>query len=234
MTREPWGSVATLGWGFLALLLAQLVVAGVLWELGGEPAVGSRYDGAAIALGELVATPIQVLVLVIAARRAGWNVLDYLGLTRFGIRDLLIGVLATFVLTVAIDLFGLLIGHALVSPFQVETFVSVPNRYWLAALIFAVIVVAPLGEEVLFRGFLFRGWVRADRSPVVGIVIIAALWTALHLQYDWFGMAQVFLIGLLLGWMRRRSGSTALAVVMHGVMNLQSTVETMTHVGLLS
>jgi membrane protease YdiL (CAAX protease family) len=48
----------------------------------------------------------------------------------------------------------------------------------------------------------------------------------LHVQYDWFGTAQVFAIGLLFGFVRWRTGSTTLAILMHVLLNLESVVET--------
>jgi len=38
------------------------------------------------------------------------------------------------------------------------------------------------------------------------MLLAAGLWAAIHLQYDWFGIAQVFCLGLLFGWVRWRSG----------------------------
>ena len=46
------------------------------------------------------------------------------------------------------------------------------------------------------------------------------MWTALHLQYDWFFLGEVFSIGLLLGYLRYRSNSIWLTVVLHGLNNL--------------
>ena len=79
----------------------------------------------------------------------------------------------------------------------------------------------------MFRGFLFRGWVRSSRSAVPGIVAISALFAAMHVQYDLFGIAQVFLIGLFFAWIRWRSGSTLLTILLHATSNLWATLETM-------
>ena len=47
----------------------------------------------------------------------------------------------------------------------------------------------------------------ASGLGVPGTILLAAgLWAAIHLQYDWFGIAQVFCLGLLFGWVRWRSG----------------------------
>jgi membrane protease YdiL (CAAX protease family) len=90
----------------------------------------------------------------------------------------------------------------------------------------AAILVAPAGEEVMFRGFLFRGWVRSEQSAWPAIIVISVLWAMLHIQYDWTGMLQIFIIGLFLGWMRWRSGSLVLTYLLHALFNLEGTIET--------
>src|SRR5262249_25099376 len=53
-----------------------------------------------------------------------------------------------------------------------------------------VVVVAPIGEETLFRGFPFRGWHRAPRDAWLVIIVTALLWAFVHLQYDLYFIAQ--------------------------------------------
>ena len=65
-------------------------------------------------------------------------------------------------------------------------------------------------------------------------LLISALFAAIHMQYDWFGVLQVFFIGLLFGFARWRSGSTLLTILMHVLANLWATVETMIKVEWLS
>ena len=62
---------------------------------------------------------------------------------------------------------------------------------------------------------------------MVGAIILSSLaWTSLHLQYDWFFFGEVFCIGLLLGYLRYRSNSTWLTIVIHGLNNTAATVQT--------
>jgi uncharacterized protein len=82
----------------------------------------------------------------------------------------------------------------------------------------------------MFRGFLFRGWARSDRSVWPAIVVISIVWAMLHIQYDWTGMLQIFAIGLFLGWMRRRSGSILLTFFLHALFNLEGSLETLVQV----
>ena len=58
------------------------------------------------------------------------------------------------------------------------------------------------------------------------IVVISLLWAGLHVQYDWTGILQIFVIGLFLGWTRWRSGSTLLTFLLHALFNLEGTIET--------
>ena len=101
-------------------------------------------------------------------------------------------------------------------------------------MMFAAIVVAPAGEEITFRGFLFRGWVRSERSAWPAIVVISLLWATLHVQYDWTGMLQIFVVGLFLGWTRLRSNSTLLTFILHALFNLEGTLETVAQVHFFS
>ena len=95
---------------------------------------------------------------------------------------------------------------------------------WL--LVIAFCVAAPMWEEIFARGFLYRGW-SESRLGVTGAIFLSSLaWTSLHLQYDWFFFGEVFSIGLLLGYLRYRTGSTWLTIVLHGINNLAATIQT--------
>ena len=60
-----------------------------------------------------------------------------------------------------------------------------------------------------------------------GAILLSSIaWTALHLQYDWFFFAEVFSIGLLFGYIRYRTDSTWLTIVLHGLNNLAATLQT--------
>jgi membrane protease YdiL (CAAX protease family) len=75
-----------------------------------------------------------------------------------------------------------------------------------AAIIFLG-VLAGVVEETLFRGALL---------PRFGIVVTAILFAALHIQYAVsFATLEVFVLGLGLGWLRVKSGSTLPAMLTH-------------------
>ena len=93
----------------------------------------------------------------------------------------------------------------------------------LPLLWLSTVVVAPVTEELFFRGFLHRGWAPSWLGVSGTIVVTAALWAVLHQQYNILGLLFIFVAGLILGWMRQRSGSTLLPMVLHTANNLLAT-----------
>lgn len=78
-------------------------------------------------------------------------------------------------------------------------------------------LLAPLVEEVVFRGAILRALLKWNQNHWLCIAISAALFGLSH-----FNPAQTphaFLAGLLLGWMYYRTGSIVPGVVVHWVNN---------------
>jgi len=152
---------------------------------------------------------------------------DYFALKWPTAHDLAFGIATLVVLIAAGDALLYLSGRDLVTAFQLQSYTTAAAAGWLPAMFAAAIVIAPAGEEVMFRGFLFRGWARSPRAVWPAIVAISILWAMLHIQYDWTGMLQIFIVGLFLGWMRWRSGSLVLTFLLHALFNLEGTLETL-------
>jgi len=227
------GVGATFGWALLTFIIAQAVGVVVIW-LSGKMTLNPdvRYDGLLVALVTLITNPVQIVLLgAVADWRAHRSPAEYLGLVPFTWRDFVAGVLALVAFIGVVDLASYLAGLDIVSSFQTESYTTARAEGWLLALIVAVVVVGPAGEEILFRGFLFRGWVGPGWRGVIGVIVISLIWAAMHVQYDWIGIGQVFLTGLLLGWIRWRSGSTLLTFVLHMLVNLEGTLEAMLKLG---
>jgi len=97
----------------------------------------------------------------------------------------------------------------------------------LPLLWLVVVLVTPVNEELLFRGFLFRGWHRTPRDAWIVIIVTALLWAIIHVQYDLYVIGQVFVCGLILGWFRWATGSTLLTILMHALVNAEGMLETL-------
>ena len=226
---KPWGRWATLGLGFIALFGGQIVaLTALVWwyKLGLTRLSDLTVDGVLVSLSLYIGTAIQVALLVLMTRKRGAGVAAYLGLTLPRKRDLILGIITVIVFTAAADAIGRLFTDDLVTQFQLDIYRTAKSAGWLPWLVLALVVVAPIGEETLFRGFLFRGWYRSDRDTWVAIIATALLWALVHVQYNPYLIAQVFLYGLVLGWFRWKSGSTILTILLHSLVNIEGIVGT--------
>jgi len=69
---------------------------------------------------------------------------------------------------------------------------------------------AGIGEEITMRGAL---------QPKLGVVATALLFASLHVQYSWFGITVIFVLGMLLGLLRNRT-NTSVAMAVHALYDM--------------
>ncbi len=95
----------------------------------------------------------------------------------------------------------------------------------MAFLVFALAVLAPITEEAVFRGFLFKG-VQHRLGPVWAVLLSALPWALLHVfQYDWYHITHIVLLGLVLGGARWKTSSLFVPLILHGLNNTIATLE---------
>jgi membrane protease YdiL (CAAX protease family) len=92
-----------------------------------------------------------------------------------------------------------------------------------AILMFAVfgVAVAPMLEEIIFRGFLFKVlWEIGGASAA--ILVTAALFALLHagqLAGNWWSVLLIFIVGCILSVVRHRSNSIIPSFIVHTSYN---------------
>lgn len=96
---------------------------------------------------------------------------------------------------------------------------SQPERIAVAV---GTVIVGPFMEEMLFRGALYRP-LRIDKSPVAVISLTALLFAAVHLDVQ--KLPPLFLMGLILGYLRWASGSLLPPFLLHAAYNAVPVVE---------
>src|SRR6266513_4398605 len=236
--RSPpriWKFWGTALWGvfiFAAMFVGQIaVVAWFVLRRGGPIDVAAAIyvvgGGVTISLSVMMGLPAVLAALWIAIRVSRTPFTDYLALRWTSWTNVLIGVVALFVLVTGWDLLSRATGREVAPGFMTEVLksASADGALWLLVIAFGV--AAPVSEELFARGFLYRGWSESFLGPAGAILLSSLVWTALHLQYDWFFFGEVFSIGLLFGYLRYRSNSTWLTTVLHGLNNLAATLQTM-------
>jgi membrane protease YdiL (CAAX protease family) len=87
---------------------------------------------------------------------------------------------------------------------------------WVLLAVPAVLL-APVGEELLFRGVLLP-WLSGWMGRVASLTVSAGVFALLHLFYGLF-TGWIFFLGLLLGWARLASGGLRAPILLHMTIN---------------
>jgi membrane protease YdiL (CAAX protease family) len=215
------GQMAVVTW-FVLREEGPLDLAAAIHVLGG---------GLTISLSVITGLPAVLAALWLAIRLSRTPFADYLALRWTSWKNLAIGVIALIVLVGAWELLSRATGRESAPGFMMDVLRSARADGALWLLVIAFCVAAPMSEEFFARGFLYRGWSESFLRPTGAIILSSLVWTALHLQYDWYFFGEVFSIGLLLGYLRYRYQSTWLTVIVHGLNNLAAVVQTLLLVG---
>jgi hypothetical protein len=211
------GQIAVVAW-FVLRREGPIDLAAAIHVVGG---------GLTVSLSVIMGLPAVLAALWIAIRASRTPFADYLALRWTSWTNLAIGLGLLAVLVAGWDMLSRATGREVEPGFMGDVLKSAQADGALWLLVFAFCVAAPVTEEFFARGFLYRGWSESFLKVPGAILASSLVWTALHLQYDWFFFGEVFSIGLLLGWLRHRSNSTWLTVIVHGVNNLAATLQSL-------
>ena len=169
-----------------------------------------------------------VLVLaVIFLHRRKLAVSTFFGMTwRGAARDVGAGVVA-FLGMMPILMLGTLLYQTLLRAFHVpvdfqDILINLTGEHaWSvrAYLFFLAVVLAPIAEEVLFRGILLR--FVAQRAGILGgCVLTSMLFAAIHLHVP--SLAPIFILSLSLSLVYLATGSLLSSITVHMLFNAQS------------
>lgn len=175
--------------------------------------LNEQWQSAGVFFGGLAS--IGVLWVAIRIVRRGFA--EYLALNWPSAGEV-IRALSIMTMILAIELFVTAKLDAPKSP--VHSTIVVGGVVGLIAWFIGTCIAAPIAEELLFRGFIFRGWSQSFLGPVGTIAITSAIWAMQHTQYDWYSRFCLFISGLAFGHFRDRTGSTWLPVIAHSAMNI--------------
>lgn len=217
---RPWGVWMSLAWASLALAVGLLTTDAVAIGLSranvAEPSSMFRNGHPVGALLYVLATVVTVTILVFAVRPLRWSATAYLGLMRphghFVLYTLVWSVLP--VLLVASHSMQFDLGE--LHPHGLDR-ARIMNELIINSVL--LVIAAPVAEEIIFRGFLYRGLSESRLGVVGAIVVTALIWTLLHYGKSTAGMIDTLLCGLAWGWLRWHTGSTWPAIVCHVAYN---------------
>ncbi|MDN5665026.1 MAG: CPBP family intramembrane metalloprotease [Psychrobacter sp.] len=183
-------------------------------------------DGTVVSLSILIGCVLLVAMSGLLIGIRGGNVRHYLALTPFS-------------LAVGIGMLGVLLlfmigSQALTYVLGETPLVFVDPLYqsvssvWL--LVFAMVIVAPVYEELIFRGLLWSAiaeqFIDTDNlshlSPcgaVVASVVTSLIFAVIHVQYGVYEISTIVVLALIFCYARFKSGSLLLPILLHIINN---------------
>ncbi|MGA2442099.1 MAG: CPBP family intramembrane glutamic endopeptidase [Tepidisphaeraceae bacterium] len=154
------------------------------------------------------------------------------GIRRVGIspRRIPSGLIAgAFAIALALPLIGCVDGltqctleylHKSPPPHQLlEILKSNPPPWLRAADVLAAGAVAPLAEEMFFRGLLQTLLRYLFKRSWPAVLLAAAAFAMMH---SWWTWPQIFFLGICLGYAYERTGNLWMSITMHALFNLTS------------
>lgn len=239
---KPWLIISTVVLLFLASQIAAAIITEILFNLSGKQVDDIYQSTAAQFIFILIAEALVVAAVVWLVRRRG------LGLASIGLgrrpqwKDLTYAaaVFIVFFIFLAV-LFAVL--QALVPEIQSKLeepqeigFEGIKSRLDMILAFSSLVILAPVGEEVLVRGYLFSGlrryWHFLPAAVVTGIIFGAA-----HLQPGggalvWGAALSTFVLSLALVYLREKTGALYASILVHSLNNSVAFIVYFTSVGI--
>jgi membrane protease YdiL (CAAX protease family) len=226
--NQPWSAKATLGllvlFAIFYLLISVVTVGiGSSIENAQTGAKGMSQslvlDGDFNAINYLVcALLLTPVIFYFSGRKKVTTAAAYLGFTKYPTKK-------TFIQFNILLISYLIFSHFASDFLAIETPQSMIDIYnstdYLFLLFIAVVISAPLFEEILFRGFLYKGLKYSPLGTSGAIIITSLLFTLIHAgQYEWSVLAILAPLAFLLGFARLLTGGIYLSIYLHFINNI--------------
>ncbi len=226
-----WGFRGTFFWGIVigfVLMLGQLIPLYIYMLLGdahlreeGFELLASRVERDAFLLAiSIIGSAFIVVPFVVgvAKLKKGAILKEYFDLYLFSWRTFWFWFLV-LVLLLAFESYAIAaLGADEIPSFMMNIEYPSVSSIWL--LVFAVVFFAPLVEELVFRGFLLKGFANSFLGVYGAVILTSALWAMVHMQYELAYVIVIFVVGLVFGYARVKSNSLLVPMMMHFFMNL--------------
>ena len=218
LVEAPWSVQSALGLAVVAFVLALLAGAVVarMGAAGGNPTLQALGAG-----GVFCGLYVALLGIVwISSATLGVRFVDAVGLRRAGdwrwyaaaLGAATAGWLFTAAFTAALSALGVKIPRDDLTAFRLLP----SGALGVAIAVLLLVVVAPIAEEVVYRGVLLSAL--SDRwGTVAGVAGSAVVFSAVHLSL--VGFVPLLVMGALFGWLFVKSRSLPVAILAHATYN---------------
>jgi hypothetical protein len=233
--KEPFGPVASiilalvlLGISFVPMVVASAVM-GYLMKSANQTLTAAQIgemaknNGFMLGIGTVVAAVLTApLTLLVARLRKGPKISEYFAFSPVKPLELLKWLLITLAIVGVSDLLAFLMKKPIVPEMLIAQY---KTARFVPLFFFAIVIAAPVYEELLFRGFAFKGLLESKAGAIGAVMITGLVWSVIHLQYDIAQIFGIFVAGVVIGLARLNTKSIYPSVLMHSAMNLVVFIE---------
>lgn len=185
--------------------------------LKGGTAAGHHGQHLDVVLGILTYIALILAVIAMAAIRAGRGWRALLAWRSWRPQRYWKLFLTLFALTIAWEV----LASVAIEHFHPEAkdWVNPPREApWFIGFLVLAVLVGPLAEEVLFRGWMYTS-LRASFGAVAAVLVTSVLFAIAHWESTHLYALAVFPVGLALALIRERAGSIRASFVFHALYN---------------
>ena len=180
-------------------------------------------NGTVVSISIMISCVLLAVLSILIIRLRGGNSRRYLALTPFSFSVgmgmlglLLIFMIGSQALTYLLDETPLVF---------VDPLYHSVSSVWL--LVFAMVIVAPLYEELVFRGLLWSAIAEAFttssspkyRGAIVASIVTSVIFAVIHVQYGIYEISTIVVLALIFCYARMKSGSLLLPILLHMINN---------------
>lgn len=216
-SKPGWGPLAAIGFGTLAFIGPQLLLGFLYVTLNINGSASEISNSENFYLYGASSLVTLLLLHVFLTKRYDTHLRKFFG--RFRGSYLAYALLA---LPVYMILSGILSGimqsvNGSFDPNQAQELgFEATNGFGLLMVFVSLVIIPPIIEEVLFRGFVFRGFLKVT-SPVVAAIFTSLLFGLAHMQLN-VGL-DTFALSLLLCYLAYKTESIWASVLLHSLKN---------------
>jgi uncharacterized protein len=225
-----WGSWATFVWGIVIVVVmsfSQMFAIGLWFGLNNKTPTATDFmeitNGNEIALMTIFNAVVCCAVIfgIIKLKKYS-NIKNYLALNKVALKVVLKWIVFMIPLMVIAEILPYFTKDTTASKFMIASFLTAKPLIYFA---FAVVIAAPIFEEIFFRGFLLKGFETSRLGQYGAALLTSATWAAIHLQYDIYYIGLIFCLGLLFATARFKTNSLITPIIMHMIFNSLSLVQ---------
>ncbi len=213
---------------FISQLIGVYIAGKLLLPATKNATVGDIFffgsnDGTIVSISIIIGCLLLVAISALIIRLRGGDLRQYLALKRFSLAVgvgmvglLLIFMIGSQALTYLLDASPL----AFVDPLYQSV-----SSVWL--LVFAMVIIAPFYEELIFRGILWSAIAEQfpsslyseHRGAIVASMVTSLIFAIIHLQYGIYEISTIVVLALIFCYARIKSGSLLLPILLHMINN---------------